>query len=97
MLKKTNPEPSALDEAIDRVLNRMQYLEPETDEYSVLLNRLDKLNAIKISNKDNRNKVSADTLLSVGANILGIVLILGYEKVNVVTSKALGFVVKSKV
>lgn len=40
--------------------------------------------------------LSADTLAIIAANLAGIVLILGYEKVNVVTSKAIGFVSKLK-
>jgi hypothetical protein len=39
-------------------------------------------------------RVSWDTWALVGANLLGIVLIIGHERANVVTSKALGFVSK---
>lgn len=38
--------------------------------------------------------VSADALAVVAANLTGIVLIIGYERINVITSKALGFVSK---
>lgn len=43
---------------------------------------------------EDRRRVSADTLAIVGANIAGIIMIIGYEKFNVVTTKALGFVSK---
>lgn len=39
---------------------------------------------------------STDTLLIVGANLLGILIIVGYERANVVSSKALGFVRQPK-
>lgn len=42
-------------------------------------------------------KVSPDTLLVVAGNLLGIVLILTYEKANIVVSKALNFVLKGRV
>lgn len=42
------------------------------------------------------DRVSADTWAMVGANIAGIVLIIGYERLNVITSKALGFILKSR-
>lgn len=42
-------------------------------------------------------KVSPDTLLLVGANILGLILILNYEKMGIVTSKALNFVLRGRV
>jgi len=36
--------------------------------------------------------LSRDTLVLAGANLLGIVLIVGHERANVVTSKAIGFI-----
>lgn len=36
--------------------------------------------------------LSTETWALIGANLAGIVLILGFEKANVVTSKALGFI-----
>lgn len=36
--------------------------------------------------------VSRDTLVLAGANLLGIVLIVGHERAHVVTSKAIGFI-----
>jgi hypothetical protein len=40
--------------------------------------------------------ISADTLLIVGANLLGILLILNFEKINVMSSKATGFLLKPR-
>lgn len=94
MFNKNKNKSLELDEAIERVHNRMQYVEVESEEYATLLQRLDKLHSIKESNT---KRISPDTILIVGANLLGIVLILGYERVNVVASKALSFVVKSKI
>jgi hypothetical protein len=96
MLNKKDNNSLELDEQISRVLSRMQYLEPDSEEYGSTLLRLDKLYSMKNSNSSN-NRISADTMLIVGANLLGIILILGYERAHVVTSKALGFVVKSKI
>lgn len=41
-------------------------------------------------------RISADTLALIAANLGGIVLILGYERVNVIASKAIGFVMRSR-
>lgn len=41
--------------------------------------------------------VSWDTLLVVGGNLLGIAMILYKEKMDIVTSKALGFVLRGRV
>lgn len=42
------------------------------------------------------SKVSHDTLATIGANLLGIVLIIKHENVNVITSKALSFIPRLK-
>jgi len=49
--------------------------------------------------EDNQTKVvfSPDTLLIVGANLLGILLILNYEKLDIVSSKAVSFILKARV
>ena len=97
LIKKTHAEPSALDLEIKSVLNKMQDITPDTDEYGLLLDRLEKLYKMKVSDKDDRKRVSADTIVMVGANLAGIVMILGFERAHVITSKALSFVLKSKV
>jgi hypothetical protein len=97
LMKKTQTEPSALEDAIDNLLSEMKSTDPISDEYGKLVERLDKLHKMKVAEKDNRKRVSADTIVTVGANLAGIVLILGFERAHIVTSKALGFVLKSKV
>lgn len=42
-------------------------------------------------------KVSPDTLLVVAGNLLGILLILTYEKADFITSKAINFILKGRV
>lgn len=41
--------------------------------------------------------LTPDTLLVAATNILGIVLILNFEKIDIVRSKAIGFVLKGRV
>jgi hypothetical protein len=97
LINKTPVKPNALDDAIERLLSEMNSTDPISDEYGKLVERLDKLHKMKVAEKDNRKRVSADTIVTVGANLAGIVLILGFERAHIVTSKALGFVLKSKV
>lgn len=47
--------------------------------------------------KENKKQISSDTLLIVLGNLLGIVLILNYEGLGNVTSKALGFVIRGRI
>lgn len=42
-------------------------------------------------------KFTPDTLLVVGGNLIGILLILNFEKMDIVRSKAISFVLKGRV
>jgi rubrerythrin len=46
--------------------------------------------------RKNKRQISPDTLVVVAGNLLGIALILNYEKLNIVTSKALTFVLRGR-
>lgn len=66
-----------------------------SNDFAKTTEQLDSLYKIKAQNKPDR--VSKDTLLTVIANLAGIGLILSYEHAHVVTSKALSFVMKTRV
>ncbi len=90
-------KPSAnteLDNAIDRVLFEMQGCTPESKEYAAIVDQLVKLHALKLA--ESPQKLSPDTKAMIAANLFGIAVIVGYERANVVTSKALSFILKLK-
>lgn len=88
--KRTN-----LEKEIDMVLEVMRDYEPDKEEYAKMAQNLEMLYKAK-SHEKNRS-VSPDTVAIVVGNLLGIGLILTYEKVGFITSKALGFVLKGRV
>jgi len=59
----------------------------------------EKLDYIGKMLEENQTKVviSPDTLLIVGANLVGILLILNYEKLDIMSSKAVSFILKARV
>lgn len=65
-----------------------------TEEYATMVNQVTKLYELKKSNASQR--VSPDTMWTVIGNLTGILLILNYERAHVVTSKAIGFVLKPR-
>jgi hypothetical protein len=83
-----------VDKEITRTILVMQEKEPDSKEYSDLLERLGRLQ--KIRQEEKPDQASTDTLLTVGANLLGIVLILRHEELNMITSKALQFVMRTR-
>lgn len=94
--QKPQPEPSKLDEAIDDLFAELKEHKATDEDYSKISSELERLYKIKTDNTDKGSRISPDALVAVLGNLVGIVAILGYERVNVVTSKALGFVLKSK-
>lgn len=91
-------ESSIIDEPIIRVLNAMNTEDLDSEEYSKLVDHLDRLNQIR--NEDiktrTRRKVSPDTMAIVAGNLLGILIIVAYEHNHVMASKATNFVLKTK-
>jgi hypothetical protein len=89
---KTQNAPTRLDEVIDSALTHMIDLDPTTDAYAKAADQVSKLYKLKESTTPKR--VSSDTLAVVLGNLAGIGMILGYERAHIVTSKALGFVLR---
>jgi len=85
----------SLQDEINDVLSHLEINGVDTPEYEELLKQLERLTALKAFDKDRR--VSADTVIAVAGNLAGIAIILGYEHMHAITSKALGFVIKAKV
>lgn len=83
---------SALESEIDNLLTRMAETTRNTQQYEFMTDQLVKLYSIE--DKKSKRQISPDTLLVVAANLLGIVLIIHHERVNVISSKALNFVQK---
>lgn len=92
---ETEDPTNGLDAAIDQILLEMKDHTSDSKEYAQMVDQLDKLYKIKAATAPDR--VSLDTLVAVGGNLLGILAILNFERVNVITTKALGFVLKSKI
>jgi len=88
--KRTN-----LEKEIDSVLKAMSALDADSEEYSAMVSNLGKLFDAKSKEKD--RKISPDTIAVVVCSLLEIALMLNYEKAGVITSKALGFVIKGRV
>lgn len=85
-------EVSKFDKEIERVIDHLSTLSPDSEEYDRTTDQLTKLRTIEGINAP--SKLSADTILMVVGNLAGILAILGYEHSHVITSKALGFVSK---
>lgn len=88
--KRTN-----LEKEIDRVLSEASYLKPDSKEYAEIVENVEKL--YKAKSYEKSSSVSPDTIATVVGSLLGIGLIIWNEQAHVITSKALGFVIKGRV
>lgn len=80
----------ALDKVIDEAIRN---LDPNEKNYLETIEAIERLHKLK---EQSCWRVSPDTAAIVAGNIFGIVLILRYEQLHIVTSKALSFVLKMK-
>ncbi len=90
--KPKSPSQLLLEDELIHALKTLRGQTPGSPDYNKTLD-----SAVKIFEMTGRHKptsVSKDTLATVGANILGIFMIIKHESVNVITSKALSFVMR---
>lgn len=84
----------ALNKEIDRLTLELceDYISDE--RYEEIMRKLDKLFAIRNNQKSN---VDINTVLTVAGSLSGILLILNYERLGAMTSKAVNFVLKGRI
>jgi|GEM_PF-4964501 len=83
-----------LETLIDDQVQKLMEVGLHDDKADEILARIEKLHKMNTAQRSHR--VSPDTMVTVAANLVGIALIIKHEHVNVITSKALGFVPKLK-
>lgn len=86
-------KPSALDSAIDRAFADLAKCTVASDQYAARMDEINKL--YKLKEQTASKPVSKDTLILVAGNLIGIFAILYHEQAHVITTKALGFVIKA--
>lgn len=85
--------PSLLEKQIDRAIRDLDRHEIDSEQYGATLDRLKKLHELQ----DKPDRVSRDTAVLVAANLLGILIIIHHEHVNVISSHAMGLLQKPKI
>jgi hypothetical protein len=94
MFAKSSIE-TKLEKEITSSLDRLDQLDKDSAEYGVVVDRIAKLHKLRADEKP--KLPSMDNALLVGANIFGILWLTRYERAgNVISSKALGFVMRPR-
>lgn len=79
---------------LDRALADLSKLPIESQQYETAVKNIQILCTARAQKAN--DVPSMDAILTVGANILGILMVLNYEKANIVTTKAIGFIMKGR-
>ena len=91
-IRKPPEKDESLEKAIEQIYMEMASYDAESKEYAKCVKQLSTLYSLRP--KKEALRVSPDTLVIVAGNLIGIGIIVAYESRNVVTSKALNFVMK---
>jgi hypothetical protein len=94
-LKKREEPPGLYDETISALLTEMMtggFTEEDSPRIAGVIHTLAECKAMEPKPKG----VSADTKAIIGANLVGIILILSFEQTRIISSKALGFILKTR-
>lgn len=86
---KKNEIDLALDAEITALLAKMGEQDKTSEEYAKMVDQFNKLYELR-----HKSRISKDALATIGANLLGILVVLQHERVHVIASKAFGFVKK---
>ena len=90
-----NPLKSNYQEAIDDLLTEMKVTPKTSEEYQQLNFQLKMLTETQTNKKSGAVKLTEAGIV-VGGNLAGILAIIHFEKLNVMTSKALSLVMRPK-
>lgn len=82
-----------LEKKIDDQLDYLMHCAQSPEDIQTVMELIERRQNLKKT----KQKISPDTIAIIAGNLLGIALILSYEKLNVITSKALGFVLRGRV
>jgi hypothetical protein len=83
-----------LNAELNRLLDEMDTIDTNSEEYEQLMTHLERIN--KLRTQERPQRVSRDTMLVVLGNLAGILVIVAFEQTHVMSSKALGFIPKAR-
>jgi len=85
----------SIDDEIQHVLVVLSTLKPDTEEYSTAVKNLKEL--CEARSKKAARLIDVDTIIAAGTGVLQVLLIMGYERLNVISTKAISFVTKGRI
>ena len=88
-------KPSPLELVLVKAIAELGVHDVGSQEFVKMMNVVSRLQGLIKEEKS--DSVSKDTMLVVGANLLGILMVIRHENVNVITTRALSLITKPRV
>jgi hypothetical protein len=95
-MNRAKSKPSVIDPVIDDLISTMAGEEATTEDYQRMVSSLRTLLEAKAATEPEPQRINPNTLAIIAGNLAGIILILAFEKKNVITSKSLGLLMKPR-
>ena len=92
--KEVSRTQRSIESELERALTRLKSEMVDSEDYVKALSHVERLH--KMMDREKPSNVSKDTMLTVAANLIGIFLIIKHESVNVISSKAVGFIMRPR-
>ena len=89
-------EKTKLDKAIEDRVDLLDSVIADPDEDRKIIDNLKDLADIKVQVEGTKHTINPNTIIGAVGSLAGVILILNYERLGVVTSKALNFIPKFK-
>jgi len=80
--------------AMDSVYTKLETLDAASEDYTTAVSNLERLNKIK---SEDKIKINPDVVITVVGSIASTLLVLYFEKTDIVTSKAINWIIKGRV
>jgi hypothetical protein len=93
MFTKKSKADMLLEGEIESVLRHLSVSGVDSPEYPRAIDHLTDLYALK---GDTPDRVKKDTMALIAGNLMGILMILKHERMDIITSKALSFVIRTR-
>lgn len=89
-------EESKIDNVINDQLDQLECSARCSEEEEKAIENLERLASVKVQVEGQKQKINPNTILSAVVTVGTALLMLNYEKLNVITSKALNFLPKPR-
>ena len=96
-MKLIQKKPSPLSQRIEDHLDYMATLDPASEEYAIAVNQLSVLAGAKVGIEPASPPVDKAALVSAGSSLAGILLVMNFEKLSIIATKAFGLITRVRI